>query len=193
MRTLFAASLAVVLGSPTALIAQVNPAGMGAPKHEFGVDLGVAYSKASGCVGSCPGIFQVFTPVDVRIGLHPGNAMMIEPRFTFGLVSGGGSTLLSFDPGVNVLFRMGSGSGMHGIMGPYVTVGADVGIVSVSGGGNSTSGGVLGVNGGIGTRMPFGTAATRLEAFVGYKFKNTKLGSPNTLHLGVRMGLSLFH
>jgi hypothetical protein len=193
MRSLLAASLALTaLGTPAVLHAQMNHDDMGAPKHEFGVDIGVAYSKPS-CTG-CKGIVQVGTPVDVRIGLNPAGAMMIEPRFTFALLSGGGATFLSFDPGVNVLFRMGHGHGMHNMMGPYFTVGADVGIVSSSSTGNpTTSGAVIGFNGGLGSRMPFGASATRVELFVGYQLKNTKLGSPSTLNIGGRIGLSLFH
>jgi hypothetical protein len=194
MRPFLSASLALAaLFAPSALRAQMSHDDMGPPKHEFGVDMAVVYSKPS-CTG-CDGTFQIGTPVDVRIGLNPAGSMMIEPRFTFALLTGGGSTLLSFDPGVNVLFRMGHGHGLHNMLGPYFTVGADVGIVSAKSTGNpSTSGAVIGVNGGIGSRMAFGSgAATRVELFVGYQLKNTKLGSPNTLNIGARLGLSLFH
>jgi hypothetical protein len=187
MQKLFGTALVAVGLVAAPSIARAQMAGM--PHHEFGVDVGIGYAKPSGGTGT----FAIATPVDVRVGFVSSGSMMVEPRFTLNFISGGG-TFIAFDPGVNVLFKLGQGTGMHNLMGPYFTVGADANIVSSKpSGGTSTSGAIIGVNGGIGTRMPYGSGATRLEAFVGYKLKNTSLLSPNTFVIGARIGLSLWH
>jgi hypothetical protein len=163
--------------------------GMDMPKHEFGVDAALVYSSPSGGTAT----FNVFTPVDVRVGFVSSGKMMWEPRLTLNFASGGG-TFLTFDPGVNVLFKLGNGTGHHNMMGPYWTVGGDINIISNSPtGGTSVSGQVITINGGIGTRMAWGSAAKRIEGFVAYSLKNTSLGVPNTFHIGARVGLSLWH
>jgi hypothetical protein len=170
-------------------------AGMGEPKHEFGVDVGIAYSHIGSlggvsCTTGCSG-FTIGTPVDVRIGLVSSGNMMWEPRFTFNFVSQGG-TSIQFDPGVNVLFKMGQSTARN--HNKYFTVGVDANILSSSPtGGTSTSGVILGFNAGVGMRNPLGSAATRMEAFLGYKLSNTTLNAPSTLLIGARIGLSLWH
>jgi hypothetical protein len=161
--------------------------GPGHPTHEFGVDLAAVYSKPSG--GSSG--FSIFTPVDVRVGFISEGMMQPEARLTLNFASGGG-TFISFDPGLNMIFKMGSATHMHG---PYFTVGADVNIISLKPtGGTSTSGAIITINGGLGARGMWGaTAGKRVEGFVAYSLKNTSLGAPNTLHIGARLGLSFFH
>ena len=187
MHKVLAASLTVLsLTVPAAAQAQMGGMGHGNPKHEFGVDLAAVYAKPSG--GS--GTFSIFTPVDVRVGFVSAGAIQPELRLNFNFASGGG-TFIQFDPGLNLLWKMGSATNMHG---PYLTAGADVNIISSHPSGLTTTSGVIAtVNGGIGTRIPYGSAATRLEGFVGYSFKSTKLGVPNTLSIGARIGLSLWH
>lgn len=158
----------------------------GGPSHEFGVDMVLGYSKPSG--GS--GTFAIFTPVDVRLGFVSSGSIQPEARMSLSFASGGG-TFINFQPGVNLLFKMGSGTPMRGT---YLTAGADVQIISSKpSGGTSTSGAIITLNGGIGTRMAAGpTAAKRLEGFVAYSLKNTSLGAPNTFSVGARVGLSFF-
>ncbi len=168
-------------------------AGMGGSyKHEFGVDVALAFVHVgSGCTTSCSG-FTLMTPVDVRIGMVSAGSMMWEPRLTLNYTSLLGSSSLDFDPGVNVLFKMGQGGTYN--HNRYFTVGVDADIKSTSpAGGTSTSGVVIGFNGGVGMRSPFGSAAKRMEAFVGYRLQNTTLGSPSTFVIGARVGLSLWH
>src|SRR5689334_2127850 len=86
------------------------------PTHEFGVDLGVVYSKPSG--GSS--VVSIATPVDVRVGFVSAGSIQPELRMTFSFVTTSGFHSLNFDPGVNLLMRMGSATNMHG---PYLTVG----------------------------------------------------------------------
>ncbi len=121
MHKLLAGTL-VVASLLAPAVASAQAMGPGHPTHEFGVDLAAVYSKPSG--GSSG--FSIFTPVDVRIAhISPG---MVEPelRMTLNFASGGG-TFISFDPGVNLLFKMGSATHMNG---PYFTVGADVNVIS---------------------------------------------------------------
>src|SRR5437868_2986308 len=91
----------LVLGTmlvPAAAFAQMG--GMNHnPTHEFGVDLAVAYSKPSG--GSST--ISIFTPVDVRVGFLSTGMIQPEARLTLGFSSGGGSTGIAFDPGLNLL------------------------------------------------------------------------------------------
>jgi hypothetical protein len=63
--------------------------------------------------------------------------------------------------------------------------------VSLQNFGVSTS--QFGFNGGLGTRVPYESGVIRLEAFTQYLLKNTSKGLPNTLNIGARVGLSLWH
>ena len=160
------------------------------PKHELGVDLGVLYSKPKGG----DGVFSIGTPVDVRIGFVTGGKLEVEPRFTFNYASGGGDNAYVFTPDINLLFGLGA-DGNH--KGPYLTAGAGVDLthakVSTVLGSVSTSTSQFNFNGGIGTRVPWESGAVRLEAFARYLLKNTSKGLPNTLDIGARIGLSLWH
>lgn len=173
----------VLMGIPAVAAAQHS---MENPKHEFGVDLGVVYSKPSGG----DGILRIGTPVDVRIGFVSSGKMEIEPRFTFTYASGGGDNAYVFTPDINLLFGLSANGNKQG---PFVTVGAGVDLTHVSIGGISGSASQFNFNGGIGTRVPYESGAIRLEAFVRYLLKNTSKGLPNTLDIGARIGLSLWH
>jgi hypothetical protein len=184
----------VVLVFAALSVPAVARAQMGRPMHEFGVDLAAMYQKVgSGCSTDC-GYFQVGVPVDLRIGFLTQGPLSVEPRLTFSYLSGGGGHLLAFDPHLNVLYRLGAGTGPHSMMGPYVTVGAGVAIVnaSVSGGTSSTST-QLSVNAGIGMRSAFESAAFRPEAFFAYNFENKGKNIPSSIAIGARIGLSFFH
>jgi hypothetical protein len=172
---------------PSLAVAQMAHSGA---KHEFGVDLGIAYAKPDGGDGHV----LIGTPVDLRVGFVGAGKVMFEPRFTFAFDSKGGIDTTTFEatssfiftPGLNVLIAMSPGSHQKGM---YVTVGAaydiaDFGDISAS---------QFSINGGVGTRSAYGSGAFRPEAFVRYDLENTSDGVPSALTFGVRLGLSLWH
>lgn len=172
------AVLAVGLAVPATAVAQHREMGMA--QHELGVDLTSFYAKGTGQTGT----FNILTPVDVRLGFVSRGQLMVEPRFSLSLRSGGG-TIYDFAPGLNLLWKLGTATHKKG---PYLTGGAAVDIAKVV-----NSGAAFSLNGGIGTRVPYESGAWRLEAFGGYRFKSTDLGIPNTFFLGARVGLSVWH
>ena len=102
--TLVAAVALVAL--PQLALAQQRRAAASGPRNEIGVDLGAAYSHfGSGCTADCGGI-GIGTPVDIRWGFLSNGQLSFEPRFTLNYTSGFGGHDLSFNPDVNVLYRM---------------------------------------------------------------------------------------
>lgn len=169
---------------PSLAAAQRSMARMENPKHELGVDISFAYEKPSG--GSS--LFAVATPVDVRLGFRAGQTLVVEPRFSFNLLSGGGTSIYTFTPDLNFLFAFQDNK-----KGGYLTAGAGVDLAHASSGGVGGTASQFNVNGGIGTRLPYESGAIRLEAFSRYFFKNTSKGLPNIFELGARIGISLWH
>ncbi len=165
-----------------------------APKHELGVDAVLQLAAQSG--GSTHFILQ--TPVDVRLGFVSSSPLSWEGRLTLfydskGL-NGGTSAQYSLAPDIQALYRLSSGSGQHGLMGPYATVGAGLNFLDAekpTGGTNSSV--VFRLNGGVGTRIPWESGALRIEGFVAYDFENTTVFVPATLEVGARVGISLWH
>ncbi|HVH68604.1 MAG TPA: hypothetical protein VM716_12120 [Gemmatimonadales bacterium] len=161
------------------------------PKHELGADIVGAYEHQS-LGGVSDNQFIAGTPVDFRIGFMAGDKLVVEPRFFFRYSSKGGfntSNLSSvaayvFTPDVNFLVAFRDNK-----KGPYVTVGVGADLEKLT----QTSTGQLFINGGLGTRVPYESGAIRLEAFGAYAFKNETNGLPNTLQIGARIGLSLWH
>jgi hypothetical protein len=187
MRKLLAVA---ALASGLALVPALGRAqgGIGTmPHHEFGVDLAMVYQSPSG--GN--GVFQIMTPVDVRLGFVSASKVSLEPRLVLNFVSSSGSTAYDIGPDLNVLWKLGAGHGPHNLMGPYLTAGAGINIISF-GSGNS-SGATVTLNAGIGTRARYGSGAFRLEGFVAYTPRNTSLGTASTLAIGARAGVSLWH
>ena len=131
------------------------------------------------------------TPVDLRAGFLSGDKLSIEARLVFAYDSKGGVDTLTlspkssyvFNPDINLLW--GFESNKHG---PYFTAGAGLNLQNF---GISTT--QFGFNGGLGTRVPYESGAIRLEAFAQYLLKNTSKNLPNTLNVGARVGLSLWH
>ena len=160
-------------------------------KHELGVDIAAAYEHQS-LGGVTENQFIAATPVDVRIGFLAGSKLVVEPRLFFRYASKGGvnTSDLSpvaafvFTPDVNFLVAFHDNK-----KGPYVTAGVGADLEKLT----QTSTGQLFINGGVGTRMPYESGAIRLEAFGAYAFKNETNGLPNTLQVGARIGLSLWH
>lgn len=160
-------------------------------KHELGVDIAAAYEHQS--LGSLSdNQFVAITPVDVRIGFMAGEKLVVEPRLVFAYRSKGSintstfSTTSSyvFTPDLNILLAFQDNK-----KGGYVTLGAGVDLEKLT----QTSTGQFTINGGVGTRVPYESGAVRLEAFGRYAFKNESNGLPNTLDIGARIGLSLWH
>lgn len=167
----------VLLGLPTVAAAQQE---MGEAKHEFGVDMSFAYLKPSGG----DGLFGISTPVDLRVGFIVGDKLVVEPRFSFNFLSGGGGSVYSFTPDLNFLLAFQGNK-----KGPYVTAGAGVDILHAGGSGASATATQFNFNGGIGTR----TGVARLEAFVRYHLENAGDFLPSVLTVGARIGLSFWH
>ena len=184
MRKLFGGMVlaAVALSLPAAADAQRRAAAPGGAKHEFGIDLGVAYVKPDGLDGG----IVIGTPVDVRIGLVSAKKMMWEPRLSLIFSTIGGTTIYQFNPGVNVLFSNSPGGHRRGM---YFTVGAGLALGDLGGG----SGTAFSANGGIGWRKPYGGAAWRYELFVQYDSESLELLQPSTISIGGRLGISLWH
>jgi hypothetical protein len=151
-----------------------------AGRHELGVDAALAWIKPSGVDAR----LTIWTPVDVRLGLPSSGPLSLEPRLSLFLQSDGG-TSYSIDPGLNVLYSLGGTAPNHN---RYLTFGADLDFEK-----NGTSGAIFAINGGYGMRHPWGAGAFRTEFFFRYAFEDSALGVPNTLTLGVRAGLSLWH
>ena len=180
-----------------ALAAAATAHAQNAPKHEFGIDLVIASVKpTSDDVPSAliPRTLLATTPLDVRIGFLAQGRMMLETRFGFSYVKVGdtddneGGSALEFTPGLNLMFRLGKGSGLHNQMGPYFTVGGTFDI-SKSSGEETTK--QPGINVGLGTRIAWGSAAFRPELIFAKVFETDD--SFGATVFGVRLGLSFFH
>jgi hypothetical protein len=175
---------------PSLATAQHSMSHMENPQHEIGVDLIGFYQHQSIAGGSFNHVV-VMTPVDLRAGFLSGDKLSVELRLVFQYDSKGGVDTLTltpkaayvFTPDVNLLW--GFQSNKHG---PYFTAGAGVNLQNF---GISTS--QFGFNSGLGTRVPYESGVIRLEAFAQYLLKNTGKNLPNTLNIGARVGLSLWH
>ncbi|MFI5208285.1 MAG: hypothetical protein ACHQX4_09725 [Gemmatimonadales bacterium] len=182
-------AVAGLIAAPSLAQAQAHAAmAMGAsPEHEFGVDVAVGFQSFSNAGVSTSGLFAN-TPVDLRVGFMSHSKMNLEMRTSLAL-STTGTTTYNFDPGLNVLFKMGQGTMQNNT---YWTVGADASIIN-NGAATNGTGVAPAINGGIGIRRPWGSAAWRLEGGLRYVFKNTNVFPANELQVGVRAGISLWH
>ena len=184
-----AAALGLCL-APALASAQHSMSHMENPKHEIGVDL-IGFYQHQSLAGASFNHVVVMTPVDLRAGFLSGDKLSVEARLVFQYDSKGGVDTLTltakssyvFTPDINLLW--GFQSNKHG---PYFTTGAGVNLVNF---GVSTT--QFGFNGGLGTRVPYESGVIRLEAFAQYLLKNTGKNLPNTLNIGARVGLSLWH
>lgn len=196
LRSAIAATALVAV--PALAAAQQVPV---SPRVEFGMDLALQYSKPSGGDGFfhlgtpvLEGEVEMMTvPVALRVGFQPERSLSVEVRLSAGLFTSSGSsgrTWYAVAPGLNLIRRVG---GKNANDNTYVTGGASVQVFGASGSGSSDSYAFVTFNGGMGVRRPWGSGASRVEAFVAYTLKNDKAGTPNILHFGVRLGFSLFH
>ena len=160
-----------------------TPTAAAMPEHEVGFDLAADYSKPSTTNGGLDMLF----PVAARVTFLKRSKMMWEARlaFTYNTIV---TTTYTIDPGVNVVYQLRPGSGPYGLLrAPYLTGGAALDFVN----NGVTSGTQLGLNAGLGTRVPFGNSAMRYEGFLSYTFKGS--GLPSMFAIGLRAGISLWH
>jgi hypothetical protein len=186
MRKLFGGMVlaALALSLPATAMAQRRAAApAGGAKHEFGVDLGLAYAKPSGGDGG----IEIGTPVDVRFGIVSRGELMWEPRLNFQLSSVGGETQYIITPDVNVLYATSPGRHRNGM---YFTGGAGLVLIDV-GAGPASSGTAFQFNGGIGWRKPYEGAAWRYE--LGFRWTSESDVTASTIEIGGRIGISLWH
>ena len=190
MRKLFSGMViaALALSLPTAAHAQRRAAApsMGGAKHEFGVDVGLAY-VSSNLTGVSGGIVLV-TPLDVRFGFVPRSGkMMWEPRVSLNFSTVGGSTTYLFTPQVNLLYANSTGGHRRGM---YFTGGAGL----VLGDNGTTSGTAVKLEGGVGWRKPYENAAWRYEVGLQWVSSSAPLGlAADYIAIGGRVGISLWH
>jgi opacity protein-like surface antigen len=173
--------VAMLISLAAAAHAQRRAAAGGA-KHEFGVDVGAGYLKPDGVDG---GIF-ILTPLNVRVGMVKPGKTMWEPRLSLAFSTVGGATTYTFEPGVNVLIANRPGGHRNGM---YFTGGAGLHLEDDG----ANSGTAFALNGGVGWRKPYGSAAWRYELGLQYTSENTTLGLPSTITIGARLGISLWH
>ena len=188
MRKLFGGMVlaALALSLPAASHAQRRAAGAsGGAKHEFGVDVGLAYVKPNGVDGGI--VLQ--TPLDIRFGFVPGagNKMMWEPRVTLNFNTVGGNTTYLFTPQMNLLYANSAGGHRRGM---FFTGGAGL----VMGDGGAGSGTAIKLEGGVGWRKPYESAAWRYEVGFQWVSSSAELGTfADYIAIGGRIGLSLWH
>ncbi len=187
MRTLIG-QVVLALGLSVAPSVTAAQDAMEKAKHEFGADIAVLYEHQSGIVGTNQVL--VGTPVDLRLGFIAGAKLVVEPRIVLSYHSQGGVDSVGnaiaayvFTPDLNVLWALGDNK-----RGPYLTGGTGVDLEKRTE--KSTS--QFSINVGVGTRAPYESGAIRVETFGRYAFRN-KTGSPGTLDIGARIGVSLWH
>jgi len=152
------------------------------PRYEIGGDFAASYTKPSDVSGG----INMGLPVDVRVGFLTNKKLMWEPRLSF-LLTTIGTTTYTITPGLNVLYHLKRGSGPYKLVrAPYITGGVGVSFFDLGGGGGTQ----FSLGAGVGKRVPFGGAATRLEAFLGYTFEGG--GLPSSFAIGTRIGLSFW-
>jgi len=180
---------AVALSLPASADAQrrASTAAPGA-KYEFGVDLSAAYVSPN--ADGVDGGIALITPVDVRLGFVPraGKKMMWEPRLALDFSTVGGETNYIFTPQINMLYANSAGGHHRGM---YFTGGA--GLVLGDLFGPSGSGTAFKLEGGVGWRKPWGSAAWRYELGVQYVSESAELGFfADYIAIGGRIGVSLW-
>jgi hypothetical protein len=155
-------------------------------KHEIGVDVGLAY-VSSNITGVDGGIVLV-TPLDVRVGFVPRSGkMMWEPRVSLNFSTVGGSTSYLFTPQINLLYANTPGGQRRGM---YFTGGAGL----VLGDNGTSSGTAVKLEGGVGWRKPYESAAWRYEVGLQWVSSSAPLGlAADYIAIGGRIGISLWH
>ena len=162
------------------------------PRHEFGVDMGIASIKYDGE----DRFLRVAAPIDVRIGFVAASALSFETRFAFEYLRDDDASEMHLTPGINAIWKLGPGTGLANQMGPYITGGLSLEYFRESFEDESDSATQFGANIGIGTRLGWGSTAFRPELFF---HKGFEKGSetdddfiPGLTAIGVRLGVSFW-
>jgi hypothetical protein len=191
MRIAIVALVAGVTLAPSFVEAQRPPArtqarSQAATRHEFGVDVGLAWVSPEGPADSR---FRIGSPVDIRVGFGSRGRLMWEPRFGIAYDSEGfsGSATYAFTPQLVALYSMTPQRHRRGM---YLFGGAGVNFMDVTGGNAGTT---FTVGGGVGTRKRYGDAAIRLEAGLRYDTEDASALMPAQFSIGTRVGLSFWH
>src|SRR5262245_4538577 len=187
MRKLFGGMVLAALALSVTTVGQAQQrhtaASAGGAKHELGVDLGLAYVKPNGGTGG----INIQTPVDVRLGFVHSGKLMWEPRLTLTFNTVGGNTTYLSTPQLNALYA--NTPGMHR-KGMYFTGGAGLQMGDLGAG----SGTAVKLEGGIGWRKPYESAAWRYEVGVQWVSSSANLGPfADYIAIGGRVGISLWH
>jgi len=170
---------------PARAPAQRRTAAEAGPRNELGVDLAFQYVSVGSNGGS--GI-QLAAPVDARVGFLSRGPNMFEVRASVDWDSNFGT--VAFSPGVNVLHMLKRGSGTRGLMrAPYVTAGVGLNIFKFGSGASTET--QFAIGGGVGKRLPYGSAVFRPEGYLAYAFSSGVL--PSAFSIGIRLGLSFWH
>lgn len=191
MRKLFGGMVlaAIAVSLPAAAQAQRRAAAAGgSSQHELGVDLSAAYVSSN--VNGIDGGIVLLTPVDVRYGFVPRSGkIMWEPRASLTFSTVGGQTIYSFTPQINLLYANSTGGHRRGM---YFTGGAGLVLGDLTG---NNSGTALKLEGGVGWRKPFGSAAWRYELGFQWVSSNDNLSpfvQADYIAIGGRVGISLW-
>ncbi|PYP49601.1 MAG: hypothetical protein DMD45_13940 [Gemmatimonadetes bacterium] len=97
--------------------------------------------------------------------------------------------------GVDLAFQyvshmLNRGSGTRGLMrAPYVTAGVGLNILKFGSGASTET--QFAIGGGVGKRLPYGSAVFRPEGCLAYAFSSGVL--PSAFSIGIRLGLSFWH
>ncbi len=181
------AAVAVLISLPAMADAQRRAAAAGGAKHEFGVDVGIAYYDPD--IGES-GI-RILTPLDVRVGFVTPKKLQWEGRLAFAFDSKGTGTQGThfISPGVNAVYAMNRSTNRSGM---YLTGGAALNLIDAG----AASGTGFSLNGAIGWRKPYGNAAWRYEFGIKYDGEvadGVVVLVPKTISIGARLGISLWH
>jgi hypothetical protein len=153
-------------------------------KTEFGVDVSFSAEKAS---GGGDWVIIIRTPVDFRVAIPMGRELALEPRIAATFATGGGNSVYTLDPGVNVLIGFPGSTYNKGM---YGTFGADL---TVLGGSEMTTASYVSFNVGFGGRSPLRSAAWRPELFLRFTPKQGTTVTSSIVAIGARIGLSFFN
>jgi hypothetical protein len=177
MRAVIRGGLVLLALLPATLSAQGAVAA--SEKHELGLDFTYSYAWRSDDQSS----WVMGTPVDIRIGFVTTKPIMYQVGFSLEGGGSGGASSLGGGIGLAALWARDHRSGL------YFFGGAAGSFFGVTG---EETGFTPSVVAGVGTRLPRGAAAIRLETFVRYATESTT-DAPSQTRVGVRAGLSFWH